>query len=178
MNILKPIFPLLAVVGLCACNKTDYEKAWDEYEEWREVNDAWLHEQTVTGKYTSVTPEWNHEINVLMRWLNDTTKTSQNLVPLYTSTVSVKYKGWLYDDTPFDSTYSYTDSVATFKPSGLIDGWIIALEKMHVGDKVELIVPYSAGYGSNASGAVPPFSNLRFELELRDIPTYELRPSE
>ncbi len=178
MKILKPILPLIAVVGLCACNKTDYEKILDEYEEWREVNDVWLHEQTVTGKYTRITPEWNRDINVLMRWMNDTTKTSQNLVPLYTSTVSVKYKGWLYDGTSFDSTYSYTDSVVTLKPSGLIDGWKIALENMHVGDKVELIVPYSAGYGSSGSGAVPPFSNLRFEMELRDIPTYELRPTE
>lgn len=176
MKFHKSLIILATVAGLCACQKTDYEKLWDEYEDWRVVNDQWLNEQVSSGKYTSITPQWNPNINILMRWLNDTTLTSGNLVPLYTSSVSVKYKGWLYDGTPFDSTYSFTDSVTTLQPSGLIDGWIIALENMHAGDKVELIVPYDAGYGSNSSGAVPPFSNLKFEMELRDIPTYELRP--
>ncbi|MCM1310157.1 MAG: FKBP-type peptidyl-prolyl cis-trans isomerase [Bacteroides sp.] len=176
MKLLKPFIALALVAGFSSCQKTDYEKLWDEYEKWRGVNDEWLREQTIDGKYTKVTPKWNDEISVLMRWLNDTTETSGNLTPLYTSSILVKYKGWLCDDTPFDSTYALTDSVTTLKPSGLIDGWVIALEQMHVGDKVELIVPYEAGYGSNASGSVPPFSNLRFELELRDVPTYELRP--
>lgn len=169
---------IAAVATLCACSKTTYEKTWEEYTEWRDANDAWLHEQTVSGLYTSITPEWNRDISVLMRWYNDTSETSGNLVPLYTSTVSVKYKGWLYDGTPFDSTYALTDSVTTLQPSGLIDGWIVALENMHVGDHVELIVPYSAGYGSVITGAVTPFSNLRFDIELRDLPTYELRPSD
>lgn len=179
MKLSKAITALfVASVACVSCSKTDYEKALDEYEDWRVANDAWLHEQTVSGQYTRITPEWNRDISILMRWKNDTSLTSGNLVPLYTSTVSVKYKGWLYDNTPFDSTYALVDSVTTLKPSGLIDGWIIALEQMHVGDKVELIVPYDAGYGSATSGSVPPFSNLRFELELRDVPTYELRPSE
>lgn len=171
-----PIALVCVLTGLCACSKSDYEKLWDEYEDWREVNDAWLAEQNADGKYTVITPEWNSDISIMMRWLNDTTLTSGNLVPLYTSSVSVKYKGWLYDGTAFDSTYAYTDSVTTLQTSGLIDGWVIALENMHVGDQVELIVPYEAAYGSTGSGAVLPFSNLRFELELRDIPTYELRP--
>lgn len=172
----RAFITIALVAGLFSCQKTDYEKLWDEYEDWREVNDRWLHDKIVNSSYTKIVPEWNQNISVYMRWLNDRTLTSGNLVPLYTSSVSVKYKGWLYDGTPFDSSYTFTDSVTTLKPSGLIDGWIIALENMHVGDKVELIVPYEAGYGSNASGAVPPFSNLTFELELRDIPTYELRP--
>lgn len=178
MKILRSIIALVALAGLCAsCSKTDYEKLWDEYEKWRDVNDIWLHEQEVSGKYTRITPAWNPDINILMRWENDTTLTSGNLSPLYTSSISIKYKGWLYDDTPFDSTYALTDSVTTLQCSSLIDGWNIALEKMHVGDKVEIIVPYAAGYGSTAQGKIPPFSALRFQMELRDIPQYELRPN-
>ncbi len=176
MKAYKAFIVIALVGGLFSCQKSDYEKLWDEYEDWREVNDSWLHDQVVNNDYTKIIPDWNKNISVYMRWLNDTTLTSENLVPYYTSSVSVKYKGWLYDGTPFDSSYTFTDSVTTLKPSGLIDGWIIALENMHVGDKVELIVPYDAAYGSNSSGAVPPFSNLKFELELRDIPAYELRP--
>lgn len=169
-------FGLIAPVAMSSCKKSEQEKTWEEYAEWREANDAWLHEMTVSGDYSRVVPEWNREFSILMRWENDTTLTSGNLSPLYTSTVKVKYKGWLYDGTPFDSSYTYTDSVATLKPSGLVEGWAAALERMHVGDKVEVIVPYVAGYGSTGSGSVPPFSNMRFKIELRDVPTYEVRP--
>lgn len=167
---------LLSAVMMSSCSKTDQEKAWEEYKDWRDANNEWLRELTINGGYTRVVPEWNRGIYILMKWQNDTTLTSGNLRPLYTSTVSVKYKGWLYDGTPFDSSYTHTDSVTTLQPSGLIDGWQVALESMRVGDKVEMIVPYDAAYGSLGSGAVIPFSNLRFELELRDIPDYEVRP--
>lgn len=163
------------VAGLAACKKSDQEKRWDNYEDWRVTNEAWFHEKEVSGDYTKVVPAWNTEQKILMRWLNDTTLTSGNLIPLYSSTVTVKYRGWLYDGTPFDSSYNRTDSVVTFGPSTLMDGWIIALEKMHVGDKVELIVPYTAAYGGTGYGSsVPPYSSLGFEVELKDVPTYEI----
>lgn len=177
MKIYKLLLPMLAIAALTSCEDDDI-KNWNDYADWREANDAWLHEQQVTGKYTKVTPEWNANLHVLMRWLNDRTATESNLRPLYTSSVSVKYKGWLYDGTPFDSSYVYTDSVVTMLPANLIDGWVIALEQMHVGDRVEILVPYAAAYGTSSLGLINPYSNLRFELELRDIPTYEVRPSE
>lgn len=173
----KTLLPVLAAAALLASCESDEIRNWNDFAEWREANDNWLHEMTVTGKYTKVVPEWNEDLNVLMRWENDRELTKDNLTPLYTSSVKVKYKGWLYDGTPFDSSYVYSDSCVTLLPSGLIDGWVIALEKMHVGDKVEIIVPYSAAYGTASYGAVNPYSNLRFELELRDIPEYEVRPS-
>ncbi len=166
------------IASVASCKKSDQEKRWDEYEDWRQVNDEWFHEQLVSGKYTRVVPEWNREAQILMRWLNDTTLTSGNLVPYYNSTVTVKYRGTLYNGEPFDSSYAQTDSIVTMKPQGLIDGWVIALEQMHVGDKVQIIVPYVSGYGGTGSGEkVPPYSTLCFDIELRDIPTYEI-PSE
>lgn len=177
MKLLRLILPSVAAVALLSSCESDEVKNWNDYADWREANDDWLHEMTVTGKYTKVTPEWNENLNILMRWTNDRTLTEGNLTPLFTSSVAVKYKGWLYDGTPFDSSYLYTDSIATLLPSSLIDGWVIALEQMRVGDKVELIVPYSAAYGSSSLGVVKPYSNLRFELELRDIPQYQVKPS-
>ncbi len=174
----KAIIAAALILGLGACRKSDDEKRWDNYTEWREANESWFHEQLVSGKYTRVTAKWNNEAEVLMRWLNDTTQTSGNLVPLYNSTVTVKYRGWLYDGTPFDSSYSKPDSIVTMSPKGLIDGWVLALEQMHVGDKTEIIIPYTSGYGGTGSNSnVPPYSTLCFEIELRDIPTYEI-PSE
>lgn len=167
-------FAAIVAVNLTSCNDTDY-KTWHDYTDWREANDAWYQEQKVSGKYQRYSPAWNEELEVLMRWENDRNATAGNLSPLFTSTVKVKYIGYLYDGTPFDSSYNNIDSVSVFTPSALIDGWQIALEQMHVGDKVEVIVPYEAGYGNAFSGSVNPFSMLRFEMELKDIPQYEIR---
>ncbi|MDE6534521.1 MAG: FKBP-type peptidyl-prolyl cis-trans isomerase [Muribaculaceae bacterium] len=155
---------------------SDEEKLWNDYKDWRAANDNWLDEQIQTGKYQEFVPQWNQDLNVRMRWLNDRSKTEGNLTPIYTSSVAVKYKGWLYDGTPFDSSYLATDSIVTMTQSGLIPGWVIALEQMKVGDKVELLVPYESGYGSSSLGKILPYSVLRFEIELRDIPAYEIKP--
>ena len=154
---------------------TDEEKRWNDYKEWRAANDSWLQEQLLSGDYQKFVPGWNKDLYVNMRWLNDRSETKDNLSPMYNSTVAVKYKGWLYDGTPFDSSYLQTDSLAIMQPSSLIAGWVIALEQMKVGDKTEIIVPYEAGYGSSSVGKVLPYSVLRFEVELRDIPAYEVR---
>lgn len=174
-NLILPAFA--AAIALSSC-ESDEVKDWNDYADWREANDAWLHDIIASGKYQKYVPEWNEDLSVIMRFLNDRSATEGNLTPLYTSSVKVKYKGWLYDGTPFDSSYVYTDSCATLLPSSLIDGWVIALANMRVGDKVELIVPYDAAYGTASYGAVNPYSNLRFELELRDVVTYEVKPAE
>lgn len=166
---------LLLVPAFFSC-LSDEEKLWNDYQDWREANDGWLEEQIQSGKYQKFVPEWNQDLNVRMRWLNDRSSTKDNLTPMYTSTVSVKYKGWLYDGTPFDSSYLETDSLVTMSLTGLIPGWVIAMEQMKVGDKVELLVPYESGYGSSSVGKILPYSVLRFEIELRDIPAYEVRP--
>lgn len=166
------------IAAATSCKKSELRETWEEYEEWRTANDNWLREMTVSGRYERVVPSWNRGISVLMRWENDRSKTENNLTPYYTSQVSVKYKGWLMDGTPFDSSYAMTDSISTMLCTNLIEGWIAALEVMHVGDTVELIVPYTAGYGSASSGLIPPYSCLRFKLELCDIPAYEVRPKQ
>lgn len=165
---------VMALLG-AACTSKE-EKTWNDYADWRDTNDAWLHEQVQTGKYSRFVPDWNQKIHVDMRWLNDRAATEGNLTPLYTSQCKVKYKGWLYDGTPFDSSYLRTDSLAVVSPGNLIDGWAIAMEQMRVGDKVEVLVPYTAGYGASGMGSIPPFSALRFEIELRDITAYEIKP--
>ena len=60
--------------------------------------------------------------------------------------------------------------------SGVIDGWQIALMNMHVGDTVQIVVPYQSGYGSTSTGKIQPYSALRFNVRLVDIPAYEVRP--
>ena len=52
----------------------------------------------------------------------------------------------------------------------LIAGFKEGLQKMSVGDKVTLFIPYHLGYGAQGyPGAIPPKADLIFELELLEI---------
>ena len=163
----------LCAVAVTSCGSND---TWEDYAEWRTANAEWLKAQEATGLYTRVVPEWNSNLYVLMRWLNDTTLTSGNLTPKYTSQVSVKYYGTLYDGTAFDSTYTATDSVVSINLDECIYGWAIAMERCHAGDEVEVLIPYEAGYGEDETGSIKPYSVLRFNMTLTDIPYYEIKP--
>ena len=51
----------------------------------------------------------------------------------------------------------------------VIEGWQLALQRMHVGDKWVVYIPYTMGYGNRTSGPIPAFSTLIFEVELLGI---------
>lgn len=51
----------------------------------------------------------------------------------------------------------------------LIDGWIIAMQQMHVGDKWEVYIPAEMGYGKFSQSGIPGGSTLIFEIELLGI---------
>lgn len=51
----------------------------------------------------------------------------------------------------------------------LIEGWVIALKRMHVGDKWEIYIPSALGYGSMSQPGIPGNSTLIFEVELISV---------
>lgn len=173
------ILSAAAVLALTApaCS-TDVDNATEEATaEWMNANLDFYNQlaaQTEPFAYERVTPVWNRSSEVLMHWYTDRALTSSAPVPLETSTVDIKYRLTLYDGTPVDSSYLLTDSTYRVKVTNLINGFQIALQTMHVGDSVRLIVPYWEGYGATASGSVPAYSTLNFELKLKDIYRYEL----
>lgn len=182
----KILLILLALPLVCsffACSDDEEQNTWETYKDWREDNEAWLLEQAAReetpGKayYTRVVPSWNSGVYVLMHWFNDREQTKDNLVPLLTSTVDVKYHGRLYNDEPFDSSYLRTepaDSIFRTKLTAVVEGWAIALQHMHVGDSVEVVIPQNLGYGASGSGQyIKPYSALIFGIKLVDINKYE-----
>ena len=88
--------------------------------------------------------------------------------PTVRSIVSVHYKGSLIDGKEFDNSYKRNCPEA-FRLCEVIDGWQLALQQMHVGDKWIIYIPYELGYGNKASGPIPAFSTLIFEVELLGI---------
>ena len=88
--------------------------------------------------------------------------------PNVRSIVSVHYKGSLIDGKEFDNSYKRNCPEA-FRLCDLIDGWQIALQRMHVGDKWNINIPNTMGYGTKTCGPIPAFSTLVFEMELLGI---------
>jgi FKBP-type peptidyl-prolyl cis-trans isomerase FklB len=90
--------------------------------------------------------------------------------PMLKDTIRCHYRGTLLNGTEFDST-AQTGQPAEFQVGPpLIEGWVEALQKMHVGDKWQLFVPPQLAYGMEPPG--PPIeanSLLVFEIELLEI---------
>ncbi|MFT4810155.1 MAG: FKBP-type peptidyl-prolyl cis-trans isomerase [Paraglaciecola sp.] len=90
-------------------------------------------------------------------------------IPTSDKTVVVHYKGTLTDGTVFDSSYKRGEP-AEFPVTGVIKGWIEALQLMNVGDKFELAIPSDLAYGPKGSGqTIGPDSTLLFDVELIEI---------
>ena len=168
---------ILAVVAITMLDSCLGKNVYDEYKDWREKNDEWFQRQASSGQYTQITASWDPSAKVLMRWHNDTMLTKDNLKPLISSTVDVKYRLRLYDDTAVDSSYNLTspaDSIYRAVISQNVEGWMIALTHMHVGDSCTIIIPYQQGYGSSMrSEVLVPYSCLIFDMMLVDIYKYK-----
>ena len=83
--------------------------------------------------------------------------------PSATSTVKVKYKGTLLDDTVFDES---SNEGIEFPVGGVIAGWTEALQLMKPGGKWRLFIPPNLAYGEDGQGDIGPNSLLIFEVEL------------
>ncbi|MPS32837.1 MULTISPECIES: FKBP-type peptidyl-prolyl cis-trans isomerase [unclassified Salinivibrio] len=90
-------------------------------------------------------------------------------IPTSDKQVRVHYHGQLIDGSVFDSSVTRGEPVE-FPVTGVIKGWIEALQMMPVGSKWKLYVPQDLAYGERGAGAaIPPFAALVFEVELLDI---------
>lgn len=87
--------------------------------------------------------------------------------PTKRSIVTVHYTGKTINGKKFDSSRGGT--APAFRLSDLIEGWIIALQEMHIGDKWELYIPAELGYGKFSQPGIPGGSTLIFEIELLGI---------
>lgn len=83
------------------------------------------------------------------------------------SIVTVHYTGRTIDGRQFDTSLGSVPLACRL--CQLIEGWIIALQQMHVGDKWELYLPAEVGYGKQWQEGIPGGSTLVFEVELLSV---------
>lgn len=128
-------------------------------------NEEYVSARAATGEYEVL------KGGMLMRWLSKedaSTRSDSSRTPSLTDIVFCNYTGRLIDGSVFDSTEG-EPYPAYFRVRELIEGWQIALVKMHPGDKCEIILPAKMGYGSMKVDGIPANSTLIFELELVKI---------
>lgn len=90
-------------------------------------------------------------------------------IPTAQSVVSTHYRGTLINGQQFDSSYD-RGQPAEFPVGGVIAGWTEALQKMKVGSKWKLYIPYHLAYGeAGAGGDIGPYQTLIFDIELLEI---------
>jgi FKBP-type peptidyl-prolyl cis-trans isomerase FkpA len=96
-------------------------------------------------------------------------RASEGRKPTAADTVTCHYRGWLDDETEFDSSYK-RGKAAEFPLSGVVAGWTEGLQLVGEGGKIELEIPYQLGYGEpGRPGSIPPKATLHFVVELLSI---------
>jgi FKBP-type peptidyl-prolyl cis-trans isomerase len=83
------------------------------------------------------------------------------------SIVIAHYTGRTIDGRQFDS--SRGGAPLAIRLCDLIEGWIVAMQQMCVGDKWEVYIPAEMGYGKFSQPGIPANSTLVFEIELLGI---------
>ena len=182
----KVIYALAIAAATCsvaACNSDNNTIDLRDYQDWRKANDEWIVQiqdkknDDGTPYYKVVVPVWNPGGFVLMHQFNDPAETADNLVPHSNSTVDVFYNAYNMDDELVDTSKDVNlygrKGVYRIRCNNVIQGWTAALETMHVGDTVEVVVPYSMGYGTTVYGTLKPYTSMRFNMRLVDIYKYE-----
>ena len=87
--------------------------------------------------------------------------------PTARSIITTHYTGSTIDGKQFDSSRGGVPLACRL--CDLIEGWIIAMQQMHIGDKWEVYIPAEMGYGKFSQPGIPGGSTLIFEIELVGI---------
>jgi FKBP-type peptidyl-prolyl cis-trans isomerase len=83
--------------------------------------------------------------------------------------VTVKYSGWLWDGTAFDSSWERGGTFQFQVGAGnVISGWDKGVVGQTVGSQLLLVVPPDEGYKDQAQGSIPANSTLVFVVDILD----------
>lgn len=85
--------------------------------------------------------------------------------------LSVHYTGtFRADGSKFDSSHDRGQPMDfTFQVQRMIPGFEEGLMMLGKGGKAKFIIPYYAAYGPNGRGAIPPYADLVFDIDMIDV---------
>ncbi|MDR2857646.1 MAG: FKBP-type peptidyl-prolyl cis-trans isomerase [Novosphingobium sp.] len=94
----------------------------------------------------------------------ETIKPGEGPSPTREDYVLINYKGTLPDGKVFDQAQRAPLNLAQVVP-----GFAKALERMQKGGTYKATIPAELGYGDKGAGAIPPNTDLTFQVELLDF---------
>ena len=127
--------------------------------EYAQLNKAWI-EAKAQEEGVKALPRGTY-YKVLAEGQNDGRHPSPR------SIVTAHYTGWTINGKKFDS--SRGGAPLAIRLCDLIEGWIVAMQQMCVGDRWEVYIPAEMGYGKFSQPGIPAGSTLIFEIELLGI---------
>lgn len=83
------------------------------------------------------------------------------------SVITAHYTGWTINGKKFDSSRGGVPLACRL--CDLIEGWIVAMQQMCVGDRWEVYLSAEKGYGKFSQPGIPGGSTLVFDIELTGI---------
>lgn len=146
------IFTLfISTFVFCSCTSDD--------DKWKDLNEKFLDNNASASGITKTKSGLQYRVLA----------EGAGLSPNSGSYVKILYTGRLIDGTRFDSTLN--DTTLVHSPSwgyvyNYVSGFQEALTKMKTGSHWEIFIPYSLGYGTSASGSIPAYSTLIFDVQL------------
>lgn len=174
---------------MTACSETDDEEV--EYPNWQKRNVAYF-----DSIYNEAIQNKDGKWDTIRAWsLSDTEARLQPYdyivvhkeevgtgsgCPLYTDSVMVHNLGKLLPSTSYPDGYviekSWTGDFEDYNPQtarakkwyvgGLIDGYTTVLQRMHIGDRWRVYVPYKLAYGTTDYNGIPAYSNIIWDIKL------------
>ncbi len=127
--------------------------------EYADKNLAWLEEKS---KEEGVKPLAK---GIYYKVIKSAEKSDKHPTPR--NIITAHYSGYTINGKKFDS--SRGGAPLAMRLSDLIEGWIIALGHMSVGDRWEIYLPANCGYGRFSQPGIPAHSTLIFDIELLGI---------
>ena len=165
----------ILVFSFAACNKNE------DISGWRDANIAAYEAIKKDSRFNELEPGTGPS-GVYYRVINSGEGTEK---PFQTSKVKVRYKGTYYDGTIFDAGTGEKGTPVEFSLVGnsLVRGFSFTLQRMVVGDKWEVWIPYYLGYGAagyttssyysySYQTIIKGYTTLVFEIELVSINQY------
>ena len=190
------LLSLLFTQCLLLFTSCDETEEVNKYADWRNRNEAFIdslksvYDAKTDPELIQIIPYAEKNYPIYAKKLKTVTSGE---TPLYTDSVTVYYRGMLINEAVFGAAttpHYYTklyqsldvfdknfegeepnafESPTTFIVNEQVYGWREVLQRMKVGERWEVYIPWQQGYGSSVSGTIPAYSTLIFDVNLVSI---------
>ena len=94
--------------------------------------------------------------------------------PVKGEKVELDFSASLLNGQLVGSTFDNPDKFSFVLGDGFaIQGWEEVIPKMHLGERVKVVIPFKMAYGNRSIGSIPAYSNLVYDMKLLKITTAE-----